>query len=76
MTIKEFNNLKKDDLVIQTKGKHKGEPAKVDFIWDVTDNDGYREILIFASYLDPKLHNSSQKSDFNCNYRFLKRVGD
>lgn len=75
MTIKELNDLKKGDLVTQTKGKHKGEPAKVDFIWDVTDSDGYREVLIFGSYLDSKIHNPSQESDFNCNYRFLK-MGD
>ena len=60
----------------QTKGKHKGEPAKVDFIWDVTDSDGYREVLIFGSYLDSKIHNSSYESDFNCNYRFLKKWED
>lgn len=76
MTIKEFNDLNKGDLVTQTKGKYKGQPAKVDFIWDVIDGDDYREILIFASYLNPKLHNSSQESDFNCNYRFLKKWED
>lgn len=76
MTIKELNDLKKGDLVTQTKGKHKGEPAKVDFIWDVTDSDGYREVLIFGSYLDSKIHNSSYESDFNCNYRFLKKWED
>lgn len=73
MTIKEFESLKNGDLVTQIKGKHKGELAKVAFIWDVTDSNGYREILIFAKYLNPEIHKPGQ-CDFNCNYRFLKIV--
>lgn len=72
MIIKEFESLKVGDLVTQVKGKYKGEPAKVDFIWDLTDSNGYREILIFAKYLNPKIHKPGQ-CDFDCNYRFLKK---
>ena len=73
MTLKQFERLKIGDLVTQVKGNYRGEPAKVDFIWDLTDSNGYREILIFASYLNPKIHKCEQR-DFNCNYRFLKIV--
>ena len=48
--------MKNDDLVTQVKGKYRGEPAKVAFVWDATDSDGYREMLIFVKYLNLEIH--------------------
>lgn len=73
MTLKEFETLKVGDHVTQVLGKNKGQPAVVDFIWDITDSDGYREIIIFGSYVNTSLHKGSLH-DFDCNYRFLRRI--
>ena len=75
MTYKEFETLKLGDVVSQTKGRNKGQPAEVSFIWDLTDSDGYREIIIFARYKDPSLRNEESDSDFGCNYIALKLEG-
>lgn len=76
MTMKEYETLKVGDIVTQVHGKNKGQPAKVTHIWDHTDSDGYREILIDAVYLDPSLHNPNLFSDVDCNYRHLRRIYD
>lgn len=74
MTMKEYETLKVGDLVTQVKGRNKGKHAKVINIWDLTDSDGYREILIDAVYLDPELHNPNHYCDIDCNYRQLRRI--
>lgn len=73
MTIKEFETLKVGYFVSPTRGRNKGHVARVSYIHDVTDSDGYREIIVFANYLDPTLH-TKYKEDIMCSYRSLRRV--
>ena len=55
MNLKTYETLKVGDIVAPNQGKDKGQKCVVKDIWDLTDSDGYREILISANFLDESL---------------------
>ena len=50
MDLKTYETLKVGDIVSLNRGNNKGQKCVVKDIWDVTDSDGYREILISADF--------------------------
>ena len=55
MDLATYKTLKVGDIVIPNRGKNKGQQCIVKDIWDMTDSDGYREILISANFIDETL---------------------
>lgn len=68
MTKTEYKKLAVGDIVSPMRGKNKNKEARVTYIHDVIDDDGYNEVIIFGEYLYPE----SDKS-FNINYKHLRR---
>ena len=55
MNLATYKTLKVGDIVSPNRGKNKGQRCIVKDIWDITDTDGYREILISANFIDEAL---------------------
>ncbi|MDF2800188.1 MAG: hypothetical protein K0S61_91 [Anaerocolumna sp.] len=74
MKLKEFETLKSGNHVSPLFGKNKGKTCIVREIWDVTDSDGYREILIGASFIDPELGNNKDwVNDLFISYKAFRK---
>lgn len=74
MKFSEYEKLKVGDIVSPSLGRNKGQKAIVVGIWDITDTDGYREILISANFIDSKLSTVPEKSsDMFISYRALTK---
>ena len=55
MNLATYKTLKVGDIVSPNRGKNKGQKCIVKDIWDLTDTDGYREILISADFINKNL---------------------
>lgn len=55
MDLATYKTLKVGDIVSPNRGKNKGQKCIVKDIWDMTDSDGYHEILISANFIDKTL---------------------
>ena len=74
MNKKEYETLKVGDYVSPLRGKNKGKLCIVKELWDVTDSDGYREILIGAVFIDPELSNNKDwVLDLFISYKAFKK---
>jgi hypothetical protein len=74
MKKKEYESLKIGDYVSPLFGKNKGKLCLVTYIWDVTDSDGYREILLGANFIDPELSNNKDYvNDLFISYKAFKK---
>ena len=60
--------------------KNKGQKCVVKDIWDLTDSDGYREILISANFLDESLMTRppgrADLHDIFISYRSLTKIAE
>ena len=78
MNFKTYKTLKIGDIVAPNRGKNKGKKCIVKNIWDVTDSDGYREILISANFLDRSLRTKPEGrddlSDIFVSYKSLMKI--
>ena len=80
MNLKTYETLKIGDIVAPNRGKDKGQKCVVKDIWDVTDSDGYREILISANFLDESLTTRppgrDDLHDIFISYRSLTKIAE
>ena len=80
MNLKTYETLKIEDVVTPNRGKDKGKKCVVKDIWDVTDSDGYREILISANFLDESLATRppgrDDLHDIFVSYRSLTKIAE
>ena len=75
MTIKEYECLKIGDHVSPLFGKNKGKICVVKYLWDITDSDKHREILIGANFIDPNISNNLEHAyDLFISYKAFKNV--
>ena len=80
MNLKTYETLKIGDIVSPNRGKDKGQKCIVKHIWDVTDSDGYREILISANFIDETLSTRpagrDDLHDIFVSYRSLTKIAE
>lgn len=78
MNFKTYQTIKIGDIVAPNRGKNKGKKCIVKDIWDATDSDGYREILISANFLDRSLRTKPEGrddlSDIFVSYKSLMKI--